>query len=823
MVGINLIIKTNSMKYRILSIILAAALFAACSVNSEVIDNPESNVVEEFFATIEDELTRVFADDQLRVLWNADDRISIFNKYTYNQEYRFVGYDGDNSGSFTKVPNDDFVTGNTLDLIYAIYPYRESTRIDNDGVITVVLPAEQTYREDSFGLGANTMVSMTEDNLLLFKNLCGYLMFKLYGDDVTVTSISIRGNKNEPLAGEAFVNASVNGVPSMSFSDLATDVITLVFDNPVLLGATVETATTFWIVVPPTIFDEGFTMTVNDNKNNVFEKSTTKQFEIKRNELFRMSALNCQMTDNPDIVETLEAIDLGLPSGLLWASMNVGAQNPSDIGGRYAWGETETKSYYDWDNYKWCDGTYYSMTKYCTKSIYGTVDGKTVLEDEDDVAKVLLGNGWRMPTKDELSELLTECSWRSEIVNNVNGYLVTGPNGNSIFFPLNGQFDELGLTWPSSVYLWSSETTGDNNAYRLTYSSRDKDVSCSNHKHDGLCVRPVMSENVIDLSENGTSNCYIVNSSGQYKFNASFRGNSTESVGIPDEADILWESFNNNIEPKEGELIKDVKYSDGYVTFKATGISGNALIAVKDEKGTILWSWHIWLTDYNPEEGYCIYEGNDVKMMDRNLGALSITPGNVQAQGFYYQWGRKDPFPSSSSYPIFEMMATLPENVFSSSTCSSTTGTVEYSIMNPTVAITERSGDSHHDWLYNTNSTLWAKDKTKYDPCPVGWKVPEVSVYYPLTNTSDYTRDETNYAVFFGESVSTPSTFFPRNGNNPAGALSGGEFPNSCHYWTCSTMSTYYSHRFCVYEDSNPSINYISYRSHGFPVRCCKE
>ena len=279
------------MKYRIFIIGLATLLFAACSVNEMNFATPLNDNTEEFFATIEDSSTKVFVDDKLRVLWNADDRVSIFNKYTYNQEYRFTGEDGDNSGAFKKVPNDDFVTGNTLDLVYSVYPYQESTKITNDGEITVVLPTEQTYREDSFGLGANTMISVTENNELLFKNLCGYISVKLYGDNVTVKSISLKGNNNEPLAGKAAVTASIGNAPSMAFDASATKEITLLFDTPVKIGTTADEATTFWLVVPPTTFSKGITLTVKDNKNGEFKKSTTASLQISRNTLKRMSAL----------------------------------------------------------------------------------------------------------------------------------------------------------------------------------------------------------------------------------------------------------------------------------------------------------------------------------------------------------------------------------------------------------------------------------------------------------------------------------------------------------------------------------------------------
>ena len=442
------------MKNRIFLLGVMAMLLAACSVNEMDVSTPTAKDAEEFFATIEEASTRVFVDDDLMVLWHADDRVSIFNKYTYNQQYRFTGNTGANSGSFTKVPNDDFVTGNALNSVYAIYPYKESTEISNQGVLTIDLPATQSYAENSFGVGANTMVSCSEGNELLFKNLCGYIMLKLYGDNVTVKSISIKGNNDESLAGKATVNASIDNAPTMTFDASATKEITLTFDTPVTLGTTAETATTFWLVVPPTTFSKGITVTVKDDKNGEFTKSTTASLLVSRNTLKRLSALKTIMSTS---ISVPEAVDLGLPSGLKWASFNLGASKPEEYGDYYAWGEIEPyytsldplvwkegkESGYEWTSYKWCMGSKNTLTKYCTDSYsdYGYnefSDDKTVLDPEDDAAHMNLGGRWRMPTADDLDELEHNCSWEGTKLNGVNGFRIVGVNGNSIFLPAAG-------------------------------------------------------------------------------------------------------------------------------------------------------------------------------------------------------------------------------------------------------------------------------------------------------------------------------------------------------------------------------------------------
>ena len=188
-----------------------------------------------------------------------------------------------------------------------------------------------------------------------------------------------------------------------------------------------------------------------------------------------------------------ESVDLGLPSGLMWAAYNVGATKPEEYGGYYAWGETEEKTDYSWETYEWCNGSYDTMTKYCTDSSYGTVDNKTVLDPEDDVAHVKWGGAWRMPTKAEQDELLTECNWEWTTLNSVNGYRVTGPNGNSIFLPAAGYRYGTGVLfggsngdyWSGSLYSSYSSL-----AYYLNFNSAYRDRGYGT-RFSGHPVRPV--------------------------------------------------------------------------------------------------------------------------------------------------------------------------------------------------------------------------------------------------------------------------------------------------------------------------------------------
>lgn len=194
-----------------------------------------------------------------------------------------------------------------------------------------------------------------------------------------------------------------------------------------------------------------------------------------------------------------QAIDLGLPSGFKWASHNVGATAPEEYGGYYAWGETEEKNKYDWQGttYKYCDGNMNALTKYCIDSNYGTVDGKTKLDADDDVATVLWGGEWRMPTIEEQKELLDYCNWEWTSLYGVNGYNVTGPNGNSIFLPAAGNYNDTELRdCGEDGYYWSSNTGNYNYAQYLLLIHDYECLLQSTTRTGGCTVRPIQAPRV---------------------------------------------------------------------------------------------------------------------------------------------------------------------------------------------------------------------------------------------------------------------------------------------------------------------------------------
>lgn len=195
-------------------------------------------------------------------------------------------------------------------------------------------------------------------------------------------------------------------------------------------------------------------------------------------------------------------VDLGLPSGLKWATCNVGAEKPEDFGLYFAWGETEGYTaedvnndvkQFNWSDYKLCGGSNSTLTKYNNNSSYGTVDNLTTLEQVDDAAYTS-DKTCRMPTKADFEELTANTTSTWETLNGVNGRRFTSNiNGNSIFVPAAGFCSDGSVSLVGSVgCLWSSSLSESDSrgAWYLYFSSGDVYVD-SYGRYNGLTVRAV--------------------------------------------------------------------------------------------------------------------------------------------------------------------------------------------------------------------------------------------------------------------------------------------------------------------------------------------
>ncbi len=266
----------------------------------------------------------------------------------------------------------------------------------------------------------------------------------------------------------------------------------------------------------------------------------------------------------------------------------------------------------------------------------------------------------------------------------------------------------------------------------------------------------------VNLSEAGSSNCYIITHKGEYSFDARVRGNGASTSGLPAPtplepagAKLVWQTAKG--------MIEEVSYKDGAISFVASKIHGSAVIAATNNSGDIIWSWHIWFPAVAIEELAC---ESGSKMMNLNLGAQNNEPANISSHGMLYQWGRKDPFPYSP-YPNNGSITTLPIKVYDIDGNAVPTGhtdmyslrdnSLAFSIAHPETCISNNyQYASCRDWLLpaESNGALWGNpsgdervngaylrsgSKSIYDPCPLGWKVASIKDLVYMTESGGYT------------------------------------------------------------------------------------
>lgn len=273
----------------------------------------------------------------------------------------------------------------------------------------------------------------------------------------------------------------------------------------------------------------------------------------------------------------------------------------------------------------------------------------------------------------------------------------------------------------------------------MAEDEEELDVVCFTTANPYEMTFDLDAEDATDLSSSETANCYVVSSAGLYKFKAVKGNDASLTLSGAASASILWESFGTSEEINHLDLLAGVEYEDGYVLFKTseTFKPGNAVVAVKDADGKILWSWHIWLTSQILSQTYYVWDHesgvftDEVAgvMMDRNLGATMPASSGMEIEdvvksfGLLYQWGRKDPFLGTGGGSIITKSG---EDWRAVSTME--WPDVEYHYDSSIDFVTEHPTTfivSDDNWLSQPESDLWSSVKTVYDPCPAGWRVPD--------------------------------------------------------------------------------------------------
>ena len=483
------------------------AIAASCTVSE--IDSIKGTTAPEITASYENNgsKTTITTDEEGvgTIWWKPADEINVFYGTLS------VHYTSKNKENATTVAfgTTDIIgsTESASENIWGLYPYNENAVCDGESVTTTI-PATQQAIAGSFDDDIFTSLAHSTSTVMTFYNVLGGIKFSLSRDDIQ--TITFKGNNDEDIAGKVKLEMDANGKPVAEVIE-GEKTITLTPKE----GTTFAKNTNYYIVMLPAVLSNGFTMTFEtEDEVGTFEY-TTKSIEIKRSVFSKKENIDSYATFKA--IPPAGAVDLGL--SVMWATCNIGADSPEEYGGYYQWAGLKDVSniniYLDFSNCPYHTGSSSEsgFTKYIptNKSSFwsgaGNPDNKTILEAEDDIAYILLGGKWRMPTKEEFEELNnpSNCTWTLTIIDGVSGYKVTsvksGYTDKWIFLPssrsryYNSVYDPTGY-WSSSLYVdpvYNSYSYRPDSAFSFLFGS-DGGSIIGSRRFAGLSVRPVYGE-----------------------------------------------------------------------------------------------------------------------------------------------------------------------------------------------------------------------------------------------------------------------------------------------------------------------------------------
>ena len=570
------------------------------------------------------------------VFWSPGDCITVFYG---NIPGKFTSTNTEPAASaeFTGSLGSFVVDGETE--FKAIYPHSDDIVMPTDeGILSIFLPSEQTAVEGTFADDLFICVAKSKDVNLHFYNVCGGVKFSLARDDIK--KVVFKGNNGEILAGRMAVEFDSNGIPQVTDMTGGRTSITLLAPD----GGSFKAGSFYYLVLVPQVLSKGY-------KIELFTDDLVETISSDSSVSVRRSAWGVLKDLAPNESVEFKAVDLGL--SVKWANMNLGADNPEDYGDYYAWGETEpyyssldpltwkpgAEYGYDWGSYSWCMGSYNTMTKYCLLPSFGYnyfTDNKNVLEPEDDAAHVILGDKWRMPTKQEQDELWDNCTWEWKPRNGVNGCQVTGPNGVSIFIPAAGMLEDTSF-WLDGMYgyLWSSTLDMDDSATAcdLFFTSGTSSVfGGANYlyRNLGQSIRAVYDESIILVSSVSLNKTGIDLNIGETSI--------LSATVLPNNATnkkVSWSSSNESVATVS---------SEGLVTGVA---AGSAIITVTTSDGGKTATCNVTVKESSspsvlPPNAVDLGLPSGIKWASHNLGA-----SKPEENGDYYAWGETEPYYSS--------------------------------------------------------------------------------------------------------------------------------------------------------------------------------
>jgi len=597
-----------------------AALALSCTREAEQQNAPSvGGKMEICAAWAEGEASRtVLAENGTDILWAKGEEINLFYGSRFSGKFTSTNTEPQAIVSF--VGDLTSVTGYGEQEIessayWAVYPYGAENFCDGKSV-TLTLSLKQSGKAGSFADKSFPAVASGATSDLAFYNVCGGARFSVVTGGVK--KVVFRSNDGSPMAGTVRVDFGSDGKPQiLEISDAKDSVVVNAPESGFVPG------TNYFTAMLPQTHEQGLTVTLYTASKKAV-KTIDKSITVRRSAFGTLD----NMDEGLDWLSygyfVPEIVDLGL--SVKWASFNLGASVPEEYGDYFAWGEVAPKEDFRWATYKWCvNGDGSQLTKYCNNSNYGYngfLDNKTVLDPEDDVASVILGGNWRMPTYDEFKELEANCVYEWTSLNGVYGNKITsnkeGYTDKWIFLPAAGDWSVMPIDSEESDCRYWSSSLGrgfPNSAYFILGDSGEIFWGNMLFRYCGLSVRPVYGELIHVTSVSVSPRSTRINLGESVQLTA------TITPANASDKSVTWSSSNTSVAKVS---------SDGLVT--AVG-AGTANISVNANDGGFTASCTVSV----------IFEqivdlGLSVKWASFNVGA-----SYPWEYGDYFAWGETEP------------------------------------------------------------------------------------------------------------------------------------------------------------------------------------
>lgn len=792
---------------------------------------PESNgSVMEVYASIEDIAdtdTRTYMDGA-EVLWSSGDQIAVFLKNTLRKRFTVTPESVGGKDATFLYDSEYIMMGNNAAISnnVAYYPFCDVTcAADGRTYIlgNITLPSVQSYAASSVAPGTYPMVAVTsdiEDVNYYFKNVCGAMMFQLKGYGF-IKSVTVRGNSDEVLAGAAIVTVAHDDLPSIAVAADGSKAVTLDCGNGVELDAVMPTS--FFIALPPVPFTNGFTVIVTDTWGGTKEYSTSKKNSILRSTILRMPAkeyIGVRPLQDGDYID-----EYGISHGpgieiddVVWAPVNCGYKMQTSESKGYPYGR-----YYQWGR-KYGQGNSLNFDESVPEVRNVSVslkegqseDNANVFFRPDQTDWLAFSDdrlwnsgseagpvkteydpcpeGWRVPTYAELKSLfMNRSAWTTNSIGQT-GYWFSGSESYTdqvpqLFFPAaNYSCDNFetssrgtsGHYWNSKKNVFFDDSrVGDN----LEYRRRGHSVRCVKDDSELIPVESItLSESTVTLSTGSSISlaAAIVPANANHQF-------------------AYWWSENDEVATVDSEG-NVTAISEGTVTITAMAGMQTATCEVVVIEGKK------YVDEYGVDHGAGV-EIDGVVWAPVNCGYHETD----FPYGKYYQWGRKFGQKYSPSY----MNGPAGESVLLNEKYADIFFWASYG--------------TPFDWYGYSDPTLWntgteeAPVKTKYDPCPEGWRVPTYTELTALSanRDSEMSVHDGQKGYWFNDMAQNSGStgvFLPAAGFIYYDAGSYDQGKEGC-YWSSTASSKYYSQRYSFTRTNSMD----TCRGNGFSVRCVAE